>query len=108
MNNGAMDVDESKDRLVVDFQSLSSHAEELIRATSSLSGDSIAAARAKLLESLSTVREGLRNADAYTREKAKYAAKMTDSYVHEKPWQAVAVAALAGVLFGALSGVGRR
>jgi ElaB/YqjD/DUF883 family membrane-anchored ribosome-binding protein len=33
-------------------------------------------------------------------EKAKAAAKATDTYVHENPWQAVGVAAGVGFLIG--------
>ena len=44
----------------------------------------------------------LAEAERAVLDKTKLAAKATDEYVHEHPWQAVGVAAVIGLLLGAL------
>jgi ElaB/YqjD/DUF883 family membrane-anchored ribosome-binding protein len=106
--SNTVDINEPKERLKKDFQSLSSQAQEVTRAASSLSGESVAAARAKLSDSVAKLRDGIRTADSFTREKARDAVKATDSYVHENPWQAIAVGVVIGLLMGAIARGGRR
>ena len=77
-------------------------AEELLKATASVAGDKAAAARVKIQDSIDSAKQKL----AYLGEagvyKAKAAALATDDYVHENPWQAVGIAAAAGVVLGLL------
>jgi ElaB/YqjD/DUF883 family membrane-anchored ribosome-binding protein len=91
-----------KDRLMTDIKAVVADAEELLKATASQTGERITQARAKAEESLSKAKVRLADAQAATVEHAKAAAKATDDYVHENPWRAVSVAAVAGLLLGAL------
>lgn len=57
---------------------------------------------ARVASSLRDAKEKLVSAERVAVDKAKQAARATDGYVHEHPWQAVGVAAAVGVLVGML------
>ncbi len=82
---------------------LATNAEELMRQTAAVSSDSIALLREKLQDNLRLARTHIAGAQDYAMERGKRAVTATDSYVHEKPWQAIAVAALFGALIGFIS-----
>ena len=100
MSNSPVNV--SKQKLVEDLSAVVSDAEELLKATASQTGERITAARARAEETLKSAKVRLADAQDEMMEKAKYAAKETDAYVHENPWKAAGVAAAVGVLIGAL------
>jgi ElaB/YqjD/DUF883 family membrane-anchored ribosome-binding protein len=108
MEDGMEATNEAREKLVSDFRSLASHAEELMKATSSLSGDTIVAMREKLNESLRTAKSQLWNMEAQSLDQARRALVSTDRYVHEKPWQAIGGALLIGLFLGAYGAGGRR
>jgi ElaB/YqjD/DUF883 family membrane-anchored ribosome-binding protein len=92
----------SKDKLMADLKVVVADAEELLKATASQTGERIAAARARAEESLKVAKVRLADAQAAAVARTKAAAKATDDYVHENPWKAVGIAAVAGLLLGAL------
>lgn len=100
--HGNMTESISKERLVEDLKVVMADAEELLKATASQTGERIAAARARAEESLRAAKVRLADAQAAVVEKAKVAARATDDYVHENPWQAVGIAAVVGIVLGAL------
>src|ERR1043166_2413013 len=99
---------QARDKIVSDFRSLASHAQDLLQATASYSGDGVAAARERLLESLDEARDQLKEAQEYAIDQTRRAIKTADEVVHEKPWQSIAGAFLVGMLLGAISAGGRR
>lgn len=92
----------SRDKLMADLRVVVADAEELLKATASQTGERIAAARAKAEESLKIAKVRLADAQAAAVARTKAAARATDDYVHENPWKAVGIAAVAGLLLGAL------
>ncbi len=94
--------DVSKEKLVADLKVVVADAEELLRATASQAGEKVAAARERIQASLATAKVKLTDAERALLEKSKLAAKATDDYVRENPWQAVGVAAVAGLVLGVL------
>jgi ElaB/YqjD/DUF883 family membrane-anchored ribosome-binding protein len=94
--------DVSKDKLVADLKVVVADAEELLRATASQAGEKVSAARERIQASLATAKVKLGEAERALVEKSKIAAKATDDYVHENPWQAVGIAAAAGLVLGVL------
>ena len=94
--------DVSKEKLVADLKVVVADAEELLRATASQAGEKVAAARERIQASLATAKVKLTDAERALLEKSKLAAKATDEYVRENPWQAVGVAAVAGLVLGVL------
>jgi ElaB/YqjD/DUF883 family membrane-anchored ribosome-binding protein len=97
-----MTTDVNKEKLVADLKVVVADAEELLRATASQAGEKVVAARERIQASLATAKVKLGEAERALLEKTKQAAKATDEYVHENPWQAVGIAAAAGFLLGLL------
>lgn len=92
----------SKEKLMEDLKVVVADAEELLKATANQTGERIAAARAKAEDSLRAAKVRLAEAQAAVVKQVKVAAKTTDDYVHENPWQAVGIAAAVGLVLGAL------
>ena len=101
-----MSTDVTKDKLVADLKLVVADAEELLRATAAQAGEKAAVARERIQASLASAKEKLGEAERAALAKAKEAAKATDEYVHDNPWQAVGIAAGVGFLLGIL--IGRR
>lgn len=100
MKNSPIDI--SKQKLMEDLSAVVTDAEELLKATASQTGERITAARTRAEGTLHAAKLRLADAQEAVMDKAKYAAKETDAYVHDNPWKAVGVAAVVGVLIGAL------
>jgi len=92
----------TKEKLMEDLRVVVTDAEELLKATASQTGERISAARIKAGESLQAAKIRLAEAQASVVDRVKVAAKTTDDYVHENPWQSVGIAAALGVVLGAL------
>ena len=94
--------DVTKEKLVADLKVVVADAEELLRATASQAGEKVSAARERIQASLASAKVKLTEAERALLAKTKEAAKATDDYVRENPWQAVGVAAMAGLVLGIL------
>ena len=94
--------DVSKEKLVADLKVVVADAEELLRATASQAGEKVSAARERIQASLASAKVKLTEAERALLEKSRLAAKAADEYVRENPWQAVGVAAAAGLVLGVL------
>jgi ElaB/YqjD/DUF883 family membrane-anchored ribosome-binding protein len=104
MSNSSASVqgDVSKEKLMQDLQLVVSDAEELLKATAGQAGDKVVAARERIQDSLAVAKARLDVAQEAMLEKTRQAARATDDYVHENPWQAVGIAAGVGLLVGML------
>ena len=102
MSAHSINNDVSKEKLVADLKVVVADAEELLRATASQAGEKVVAARERIQASLATAKVKLTDAEQVLLEKSKLAAKATDEYVRDNPWQAVGVAAVAGLVLGVL------
>lgn len=91
---------EMRERFAHDLQALATHAQELLEATTSVSGEGIAAAREQLRESLAVAGEALRQMQGEALDQGRRMARRTDSYVHDNPWQAIAIGMIAGLALG--------
>jgi ElaB/YqjD/DUF883 family membrane-anchored ribosome-binding protein len=91
-----------KEKLMEDLRLVVADAEELLRATANQAGEGAAAARARIQESLQVVKGRLAAAQTAVIERTQQAAKDTDQYVHDNPWQAIGISACAGVIVGML------
>ena len=96
----------NKDKLVSDMKVVVADAEELLRATAGVAGDRMAELRERIGLRLQDARVRLADAEAALVDRTKAAARATDEYVHDNPWQAVGVAAGIGLVIGLL--IGRR
>ena len=99
---------QASDKVISDFRSLAVHAQDLLRATASFSGDGVSAAREKLMESIKDAGDQIKEAQEFAMDQTRRAAQATDNFVHARPWQSIAAALLVGMLLGAVSAGGRR
>ena len=94
----------TKDQLIADFNVVVADAEALLKATANQGGEKLAEVRAKAEESLRVAKARMLEAQDALIAKTKEAARATDEYVHEKPWNAIGIAAGVGLLIGYLMG----
>ena len=92
----------ARDQLMSDLKSVIQDAESWLRNGSQMTGDELAAARAKFERTLSSAKADLIRLEETVVQRTKEAAKATDEFVTENPWKAVGVGAAAGILIGML------
>ncbi len=95
---------DSRDRLVADLKTVLSDAEELLRLTAADASGKLGDVRERMGEHVDAARARLSDAEAIVRERTREAAKATDVYVRENPWQSIGIAAGAAFLLGLLAG----
>ena len=96
----------SKQKLVSDMKVVVSDAEEILRATAGVAGERMVDLRERIAERLRDAKLRLADAEAALVDKTKAAARATDDFVNDNPWQAVGIAAGIGLLLGNI--IGRR
>lgn len=92
----------SRDRLVQDFKLVIADAEELLRATANQAGERVTAAREQIEDRLHSAKIKVAEAEEALRLRTREAARVTDEFVHDKPWYAVGIAAGIGLVIGLL------
>jgi ElaB/YqjD/DUF883 family membrane-anchored ribosome-binding protein len=90
----------SSDKLLDDLKTVVNDAEELLRATAGQAGERMSEARARAEASVRAARERLSTVQDDVLEHTKEMAEEADAYVRENPWQAVGIAAAAGIILG--------
>lgn len=93
-------IENDGDRLLTDVQAVLADGEELLNATASQGGEKVAAIRAKMAERLSAAKDKLLAAEQQIVRKTRAAARVTDEYVNENPWQSVLIASGVGLVIG--------
>ncbi len=106
MNTIEQAAGKSMEKLSNDFKVVVADTEALLKETANQGGEKLAEVRAKAEESLGVVKARMAETQAALLVKTKEAAKATDTYVHENPWQAAGIAAGVGLMIGLL--IGRR
>jgi ElaB/YqjD/DUF883 family membrane-anchored ribosome-binding protein len=96
----------SKEKLVQDFKLVIADAEELLKATAAQAGEKVAAARERIQDRLHSAKIKVAEAEEAVMIRTREAARVTDEFVHDKPWYAVGIAAGVGLIIGLL--IGRR
>lgn len=94
----------SRDKLVNDLKVVVADAEELLKLTAGQAGEKLSDVRTRLGDRLAVAKERLADAEAAFIDRGKKAARATDDYVHDHPWQSVGVAAGVAFLLGLLAG----
>ena len=94
----------SQEKLVTDIRAVIADAEEILLATADQTGEKIANLRSRIKNRLLDARIRLDAAEEVLIEKTRAAARATDDYVHENPWQAVGIGAGVGFLLGLVLG----
>jgi ElaB/YqjD/DUF883 family membrane-anchored ribosome-binding protein len=76
--------------------------EDLLRHVTPLQDSDISRARQKVESSINAVRTTAERSIHQTVETTKAAAKATDTFVHDRPWTSIGIAAVAGALLATL------
>jgi ElaB/YqjD/DUF883 family membrane-anchored ribosome-binding protein len=97
---------QQRERLMVDLKAVIADAEELLLLSADQAGEGAAKLRERIQDRLLRAREQLSALQTSAVERAKAAGHAADDFVHDKPWQAVGIAAAVGVVVGLL--IGRR
>jgi ElaB/YqjD/DUF883 family membrane-anchored ribosome-binding protein len=100
------DVSAVRESLTSDFQSLVSHAEELLHATTSLSNEGVDMARQKLNDSLRQVKAQIGPVRDAAFERGKIAVDTAVTFARDKPWQTAAIVCLAALTIGFIGSLG--
>jgi ElaB/YqjD/DUF883 family membrane-anchored ribosome-binding protein len=87
-------------KLITDVMAVVEDAEAYLAASVGRTGEAYAAARLKLERMLDETKMQIADTHRALTEKARTAARLADSYVHERPWASIAGGAGAGLLLG--------
>jgi ElaB/YqjD/DUF883 family membrane-anchored ribosome-binding protein len=92
----------SRDSLVKDFTDVLTEADALLKQATKETGERAVDLRAQVETKLRAAKAKLQDVQDDALDRAKVAARATDEYVRDNPWQALGVAAAVGVLIGLL------
>lgn len=87
---------------MTDIKSVLADAEDLLKQAANTTGERASELSDKALALLKQAKEKASDVQVVVVEKSKLAARATDDYVHDHPWQAVGIAAGIGVVIGLL------
>ena len=83
-----------------EFKSFLSDVEDLVKETTTLTGEDLTRAKAKLSARIVAAKESVTAAGAAISESARNAATATNEYVHDQPWKSISIGAGFGLLLG--------
>jgi len=96
------DSEAPRQKLVDDFAAVLSEADEMLKRAAAETGDKARDLRAQVETKLLRAKLRLQEIEGEAVDRAKAAARATDDYVHDNPWQAIGVAAAVGIVVGLL------
>ncbi len=88
--------DDGRERLVDDLAAVLAEAEEMLKRASVETGDKARDLRSQVETQLLRAKLKLQEIEGEAIDHAKAAARATDDYVHDHPWQAIGIAAVGG------------
>jgi ElaB/YqjD/DUF883 family membrane-anchored ribosome-binding protein len=95
----------AKDKLFEDFGVVIEDSQALLKAMAAAPGERVQGLRGDLERKLAEARKRLEELQDATLERGREAARQTDEYVHDNPWQSIAVGAGVAALIGIAIGV---
>jgi ElaB/YqjD/DUF883 family membrane-anchored ribosome-binding protein len=98
----AMTIEQTRDQIVDQFSSVISEAENLLNKATHETGEKARDLRTQAEARLLSAKLKLQELEGEAVDRAKAAARYTDDYVHDHPWQAIGVAAGVGLAIGLL------
>lgn len=90
----------AREKLAADLKAVINDTEELLRATADQTNERLNTVRARLEERVANAKENLAEIGEDILTQSKVTAKSVDTYVRERPWQSVGIAAAVGLLIG--------
>ena len=101
-NMPAAKLERSRKAIVQDFGDVLGEAESLLRQAAKETGDKASDLRSQVEAKLTAAKLKLQELQDDAIDQAKAAARATDDYVRDNPWQAIGAAAAVGFLVGML------
>lgn len=92
-----------QNRLVDDLRSVIADAEELLKLTAGQAGEQVSDVRGRMGARLAVAKDRLADIESAVVDTSRKAARATDEYVHDHPWQSVGIVAAAALLVGLLA-----
>ena len=92
----------SRTKLVDEFAAVLAEAEEMLKRAAAETGDKARDLRSQVETKLLRAKLSLQELEGQAVDGAKAAARATDDYVHDNPWQAIGIAAAVGIVVGLL------
>jgi len=83
-----------------EFHNFIADVEDLVKATTNLSGDELHKAKAKMQQRIVTAKESMGEMSSNIATRTRRAAQQTNNYVHEQPWNAIGADSVIGLLLG--------
>lgn len=97
----------AKNTATAEMKSFVADVEDVVKRVADVSDEDVKRVRAKIESVLSAAKDGVNTSAESLKRQAQSAARYTDEYVHDSPWQAVgigaAVAAVIGLSIGYLA-----
>jgi len=90
----------SREKLVDDFSAVLTEAEDLLKRAANESGERAKDLRSQVEAKLLAAKLRLQEIEGEAVDRARVAARVTDDYVHDNPWQAIGIAAAVGFIAG--------
>lgn len=97
-----MNTPSSVNHAMSDVKDALRETEDLLEQAVNATADQASSLYARVARNLSQTKTRLVDMENQAVDKAKHAAKATDTYVHDHPWQAIGVGVAVGVLVGML------
>ena len=92
----------SREKLVDDFSAVLTEAEDLLKRAANESGERAKDLRSQVEAKLLAAKLRLQEIEGEAVDRARVAARVTNDYVHDNPWQAIGIAAAVGFVAGLL------
>jgi ElaB/YqjD/DUF883 family membrane-anchored ribosome-binding protein len=97
---------DSSSGIAREFQDFVADIQDLLQASTSLTGEDLARAKANLQARIASAKAFVEEMPGVIADRAGDTARVADGYVRRQPWQAIGITAALGLLIGFL--VGRR
>jgi ElaB/YqjD/DUF883 family membrane-anchored ribosome-binding protein len=101
-NSAGINSSETAAMVSAEFQKFLADIEDLVKASTSLTGDDLTKVKAEISSRIAAAKESVTDVGNNIAGSAKKAADISNTYVHEKPWQAIAAGSAVGFLLGCL------
>lgn len=92
----------TREKVVEEFSNVLTEAEEMLKTAATETGEKARNLRDQVESKLLHAKLRLQELEGQAVDRAKSAARATDNYVHDHPWQGMAIAAAIGFIAGLL------
>ncbi|MEZ5406242.1 MAG: DUF883 family protein [Verrucomicrobiia bacterium] len=92
----------TKNKLIADFKTVIGDIEVLLKEASGQLGDKASGLKEKLNDGMQKAKIQLEELENVAKDKGREAVRVTDDFVHDRPWESIGIGFGIGVLVGIL------